>query len=184
MQAHFGNHQSLAMSGHDGRLHAPLSLGRFLGSMFDTTSFEAARSRMCHGPRIARASMRSLPAAAAASAKPLRGNWHAKASMWRSWRATGRDLEATARELAAETNRRIIPLAADVTSREQVETHGRRRRATAGRRAHFGQQRLRAGRLGHGHRTDRDRRRRGSDRRISTSSTSERCAAPAPSSRT
>ena len=31
------------------------------------------------------------------------------------------DLEATARELAAETNRRIVPLAADVTSREQVE---------------------------------------------------------------
>ena len=30
------------------------------------------------------------------------------------------DLEATARELAAETNRRIIPLAADVTSKEQV----------------------------------------------------------------
>src|SRR5690348_1148896 len=31
------------------------------------------------------------------------------------------DLEAAARELAAETNRRIIPLAADVTSKEQVE---------------------------------------------------------------
>ena len=31
------------------------------------------------------------------------------------------DLEATARELAAETNRRILPLAADVTSREQVD---------------------------------------------------------------
>src|SRR5881227_1559118 len=31
------------------------------------------------------------------------------------------DLEATARELAAETNRRILPLAADVTSKEQVE---------------------------------------------------------------
>jgi NAD(P)-dependent dehydrogenase (short-subunit alcohol dehydrogenase family) len=31
------------------------------------------------------------------------------------------DLEATARELAAETNRRVIPLAADVTSREQVD---------------------------------------------------------------
>src|SRR5205085_1359456 len=31
------------------------------------------------------------------------------------------DLEASARELAAETNRRIIPLAADVTSKEQVE---------------------------------------------------------------
>ena len=31
------------------------------------------------------------------------------------------DLEATARELAAETNRRIIPLAADVTSKEQVD---------------------------------------------------------------
>ena len=31
------------------------------------------------------------------------------------------DLEATARELAAQTNRRIIPLAADVTSREQVD---------------------------------------------------------------
>ena len=30
-------------------------------------------------------------------------------------------LEATAQELAAETDRRIIPLAADVTSREQVE---------------------------------------------------------------
>jgi NAD(P)-dependent dehydrogenase (short-subunit alcohol dehydrogenase family) len=30
-------------------------------------------------------------------------------------------LEATARELAAETNRRIIPLAADVTSKEQVD---------------------------------------------------------------
>jgi NAD(P)-dependent dehydrogenase (short-subunit alcohol dehydrogenase family) len=31
------------------------------------------------------------------------------------------DLERTARELAAETNRRIVPLAADVTSREQVD---------------------------------------------------------------
>ena len=31
------------------------------------------------------------------------------------------DLEATGRELAAETNRRIIPLAADVTSKEQVD---------------------------------------------------------------
>jgi NAD(P)-dependent dehydrogenase (short-subunit alcohol dehydrogenase family) len=30
-------------------------------------------------------------------------------------------LEATARELGAETNRRIIPLAADVTSKEQVD---------------------------------------------------------------
>jgi NAD(P)-dependent dehydrogenase (short-subunit alcohol dehydrogenase family) len=30
-------------------------------------------------------------------------------------------LASTARELAAETNRRIVPLAADVTSREQVE---------------------------------------------------------------
>src|SRR6478609_10770647 len=31
------------------------------------------------------------------------------------------DLEATARELAAQTNRRIIPIAADVTSKEHVE---------------------------------------------------------------
>src|SRR5437773_500578 len=31
------------------------------------------------------------------------------------------DLEATARELAAETNRRIVPLAADVTNKEQVD---------------------------------------------------------------
>ena len=31
------------------------------------------------------------------------------------------DLEATAQELAAETNRRIVPLAADVTSKEQVD---------------------------------------------------------------
>src|SRR6516162_6054344 len=31
------------------------------------------------------------------------------------------DLEATAQELAAMTNRRIIPLAADVTSKEQVD---------------------------------------------------------------
>jgi NAD(P)-dependent dehydrogenase (short-subunit alcohol dehydrogenase family) len=31
------------------------------------------------------------------------------------------NLEATARELAAETNRRILPLAADVTSNEQVD---------------------------------------------------------------
>src|SRR5262245_13032859 len=31
------------------------------------------------------------------------------------------DLAATARELAAETNRRVIPLVADVTSRAQVE---------------------------------------------------------------
>ena len=31
------------------------------------------------------------------------------------------DLEATARELAAATNRRIVPLAADVTSNEQVD---------------------------------------------------------------
>ena len=31
------------------------------------------------------------------------------------------DLEATARELSAETNRRVIPLVADVTSKEQVD---------------------------------------------------------------
>src|SRR5437899_8974893 len=31
-------------------------------------------------------------------------------------------LEATARELAAETGRRVIPLAADVTSKEQVDS--------------------------------------------------------------
>ena len=31
------------------------------------------------------------------------------------------DLETTARELAAETNRRILPLAADVTSKQQVD---------------------------------------------------------------
>src|ERR1700745_3491418 len=31
------------------------------------------------------------------------------------------DLEASARELARETNRRVIPLAADVTSKDQVE---------------------------------------------------------------
>jgi NAD(P)-dependent dehydrogenase (short-subunit alcohol dehydrogenase family) len=31
------------------------------------------------------------------------------------------DLETTARELAAATNRRIVPLAADVTSKEQVD---------------------------------------------------------------
>src|ERR1700742_2904905 len=30
-------------------------------------------------------------------------------------------LEATARELAGQTNRRIIPLAADVTSKDQVD---------------------------------------------------------------
>src|SRR5262249_282210 len=34
---------------------------------------------------------------------------------------TNANLEATARELAAETNRRILPLAADVTSKEQVD---------------------------------------------------------------
>src|SRR5215472_5393528 len=34
---------------------------------------------------------------------------------------TKADLEATARELAATTNRRIIPLAADVASKEQVD---------------------------------------------------------------
>ena len=34
---------------------------------------------------------------------------------------TQADLEATARELATATNRRILPLAADVTSKEQVE---------------------------------------------------------------
>ena len=33
----------------------------------------------------------------------------------------GADLEATARELAAETNRRIVPLVADVTSKAQVD---------------------------------------------------------------
>jgi NAD(P)-dependent dehydrogenase (short-subunit alcohol dehydrogenase family) len=31
------------------------------------------------------------------------------------------ELEATARQLGAETNRRIVPLAADVTSKEQVD---------------------------------------------------------------
>ncbi|HEU0217960.1 MAG TPA: SDR family NAD(P)-dependent oxidoreductase, partial [Stellaceae bacterium] len=31
------------------------------------------------------------------------------------------DLEASARELAGETNRRILPIAADVTNKEQVE---------------------------------------------------------------
>jgi len=34
---------------------------------------------------------------------------------------TKADLEASARELAAETNRRILPLAADVTSRDRGE---------------------------------------------------------------
>src|SRR2546428_10882361 len=34
---------------------------------------------------------------------------------------TKEQLEATARELAAETGRRVIPLAADVTSRAQVD---------------------------------------------------------------
>jgi NAD(P)-dependent dehydrogenase (short-subunit alcohol dehydrogenase family) len=34
---------------------------------------------------------------------------------------TGSDLAATATELASETNRRIVPLAADVTNREQIE---------------------------------------------------------------
>src|SRR6202051_1650687 len=34
------------------------------------------------------------------------------------------DLEATARELAAETNRRIVPLAADVSSKGQVDLIG------------------------------------------------------------
>jgi NAD(P)-dependent dehydrogenase (short-subunit alcohol dehydrogenase family) len=32
------------------------------------------------------------------------------------------ELEATARQLAGETNRRIVPLAADVTSKEQVDS--------------------------------------------------------------
>ena len=32
------------------------------------------------------------------------------------------DLEASARELAAETGRRVIPLVADVTSKEQVDS--------------------------------------------------------------
>jgi NAD(P)-dependent dehydrogenase (short-subunit alcohol dehydrogenase family) len=35
---------------------------------------------------------------------------------------TKADLEATARELAAQTNRRIVPIAADVTSKEQVDS--------------------------------------------------------------
>src|ERR1700716_4445944 len=34
------------------------------------------------------------------------------------------DLEATARELGAETNRRIVPIAADVTSKEEVDRMG------------------------------------------------------------
>jgi NAD(P)-dependent dehydrogenase (short-subunit alcohol dehydrogenase family) len=34
---------------------------------------------------------------------------------------TAAELEATARELAAESNRRILPLAADVTSKDQVD---------------------------------------------------------------
>ena len=74
------------------------------------------------------------------------------------------DLEAAARELAAETNRRILPFAADVTSKEQVE----RMVAEAARElgglhilvnsgsAHRG--------LDHRNRPDRDRRGRGSDR--------------------
>ena len=40
--------------------------------------------------------------------------------MWQSWRGQG-DLEAAARELAAETNLHIVPLAADVTRKEQVD---------------------------------------------------------------
>ena len=66
---------------------------------------------------------------------------------------TKADLEATARELAAQTNRRIVPIAADVTSKEQVDgmvaeasairdvRHGRRRgvrRSERSRRAHRG----------------------------------------------
>ena len=72
--------------------------------------------------------MRSSPAAAAASARRSRASWRAKASTSRSSRATRTELEATAKEIAAETDRRIIPLAADVTSREQVGAHGRARR--------------------------------------------------------
>ena len=48
------------------------------------------------------------------------------------------DLEATARELAAETNRRIVSLPADVTSKEQGGPHGRRGGAATGRPAHPG----------------------------------------------
>jgi NAD(P)-dependent dehydrogenase (short-subunit alcohol dehydrogenase family) len=40
------------------------------------------------------------------------------------------ELEATARQLAGETNRRIVPLAADVTSKEQVDGMWPRRPST------------------------------------------------------
>jgi NAD(P)-dependent dehydrogenase (short-subunit alcohol dehydrogenase family) len=50
-------------------------------------------------------------------------------------------LEATARELAFETSRRIVPLASDVTSKEQVDRMVAECPAT-GRLAHPGQQRL------------------------------------------
>src|ERR1700726_4961444 len=70
------------------------------------------------------------------------------------------DMEATARELAAETNRRIVPLAADVTSKEQVDRMVARGGAATGRPAHPGQQRVRAKGLGHRDRPDRNGRRR------------------------
>ena len=60
---------------------------------------------------------------------------------------TKETLEATAKELAAETGRRVIPLAADVTSKEQVDAMVAQAADAAGRPAHPGEQRLPAGRL-------------------------------------
>ena len=75
-------------------------------------------------------------------------------------------LEAAARELAAETGRRVIPLVADVTSKAQVDAMVAAGRRPARRAAHPGEQRLAAGRLRHRHRSHRDRRGRGPAARL------------------
>ena len=84
--------------------------------------------------------------------------------MWRSWRGTRRIWRRRRGSWPPQTNRRIIPLAADVTSKEQVERMVAEAAQQLGGLAHPGQQRVRAGGLGHRDRPDRNRRRRGFDR--------------------
>ena len=141
------------------------------------TRGHAAKGRECHGPRIARQACdrhrrksghRQSHRAGIGSRRGRCGDRGAKPG----------DLEATARELGAETNRRIVPLAADVTSKEQVD----RMVAAAAQQLGGVHILVNSGSAPGGRPPPPGRSRRSSTRicwRISTSSMSGRCAVPA-----